>query len=272
MKTVSVLMSTYRGESPTNLWESLESLYAQTAPPNQIVLVVDGPIPAEQDDVINRFQIDRRVDELTIIRIPANKGLAGALNAGLPACSGEYIARMDSDDISAPDRLSDQLAYATAHPEIDVISSWSQEFSSIPPRVRIKASPVGHADIVMSLRWRNVLVHPSVVVRANALRAVEGYRSTYRLLEDYDLFVRLANAGYRFHVIPKALVKVRTSPQQSLRRGGVKYCINEVAFRLECVRVGFISLSEFFATVGLYAAFRLFPGRLRARIYAIARS
>lgn len=272
MTTVSVLMSTYASESAANLAELIESIYAQTAPPDQLVLVVDGPVPAAQDKVINSFCGDSRIRALTLVRLPSNQGLAGAMNAGLEACSGEWIARMDSDDISLPDRLRLQVRYADEHPDTDVISCWSEEFFPDEGRSEIKVSPVAHDDVVTALRWRNVLVHPTILMKSAALRAVGAYSREFRMLEDYDLFVRLAMAGYRFHVLPKTLVRVRSSVAQRTRRGGIRYCLDEISFRRECWRRGFLRPHEFAATAGLYVAFRLMSGPLRKRVYALARS
>src|SRR5690242_11631908 len=81
--TVSVLMSTYAGESGANLSESLESIYAQTVTPDQIVLVMDGPIGIDQEEVLARYEKDPRIAEWTLVRLPTNAGLARAMNAGL---------------------------------------------------------------------------------------------------------------------------------------------------------------------------------------------
>ncbi len=147
MSTVSVLMSTYASESDAHLRTSLQSLFEQSVPPDQIVLVLDGPVPAAQEKVIAEFANDRRVRDFTILRLPKNVGLAAALNAGLSSCAGEWTMRMDSDDVCLPDRLRLQLAYAMSHPEIDIVSSWSEEFSP-GHNSQIKVSPIRHEHIV----------------------------------------------------------------------------------------------------------------------------
>ncbi len=272
MPSISVLMSTYRSEKAENLAASLESVYAQTLPPDQVVLVVDGPVPEEQNEVIRRFQDDWRVAAMTVVRLPENLGLAGALNAGLTVCLGEYVARMDSDDICLPDRLRLQHDYAVSHPDVDVVSSWSEEFFPEGRRGQIKVSPVGHEHVTEALRWRNVLVHPTIFIRTRALRDVGGYSRRFGMLEDYDLFVRLCIAGYRFHVLPKTLVRVRSSLEQRGRRGGLRYTMNEVAFRIECWRRGFLATHHLVVTTGMYVVFRLASGPMRKRIYALARA
>ena len=272
MPTVSTLMSTYSGEKASNLEQSLESIFAQSRPPEQVILVIDGPIPPAQETVIRSYCDDPRVAEITILYLPEQSGLAAAMNAGLKACTGDYVMRMDSDDICEPDRLEIQMRYALANPDIDIISAWSEEFFEDGAPSQIKASPVDHDNVTAALRWRNVLVHPTVLVKSSALREVEGYRSKFGQLEDYDLFVRLALRGYRFHVIPKTLVRMRSSQAQAGRRGGWRYSLNEAAFRWECRKLGFLRLHQFVATTSLYLVFRLASASMRRRLYALARS
>ena len=225
---VSALVSTYAGETAANLRESLESIYAQTVPPGQLVLVLDGQVDVGQEEVIARYACDSRIATLTLVRLPSNGGLAVAMNAGLEFCSGEYIMRADSDDICDPRRLELQLDYFKAHPETHVVTGWCAEFSDDGRPEMIKVSSVHHDEIAHALRWRNVLVHPTVSIPTETLLGVGGYRATYGLLEDYDLYVRLILGGARFHVVPKVLLRMRTSIEQRRRRGGLRYCLNEI--------------------------------------------
>ena len=267
---VSVLMSTHAGEKATNLEACLTSLNAQTHRPDEIVLVVDGPVDVAQDATIADFSRSEYVP-LVVVRLPTNGGLARAMNEGSAHCTGPFIMRMDSDDLCLPDRLALQLGYAEAHPDIDVLSSWCEEFFEDGAPSRLKVSPCDHDSIGRALRWRNVLVHPTILIRSEILRAVGGYRPDYGKLEDYDLFVRLMMAGAKFHVLPKILVRVRSSTAQSGRRGGLRYITCEVRFRIECFRKGFLSLREFVLVTTLYTVFRLVSGSARQRLYRLAR-
>ena len=233
-------MSTYVSETASNLATSLASIEAQSVLPDQLVLVIDGPVGADQEDGIAAF-ITRGTIPTTLVRLPRNRGLAEALNTGLTRCLGEFILRMDSDDICTVDRIERQIAYAEAHPDIDVVASWSEEFFDDGAPCRIKVTPTVHEGIVRALRWRNVVHHPTLLIR-KALTAISGYRSRYGFLEDYDLFVRLVLSGARFHAIPKVLVRIRSSTAQRSRRGGFKYWINDIRFRVECFRVGIFDI------------------------------
>ncbi|WP_245410911.1 glycosyltransferase [Microvirga flavescens] len=270
--TISVLMSTYAKEKACNLKASLESLFQQTRRPDQIVLVVDGPVDGEQEDVIACYREDKRVPLFTLIRHETSQGLAEAMNSGLGSCIGTFILRMDSDDLCDADRIQVQLAYAEAHPGTDVISSWSEEFFEDGSPSRMKVSPVSHDAVVSALRWRNVIVHPTLFIKAEWLRRVGGYRAKYGMLEDYDLFVRLALSGARFHVIPKVLVRVRASAALHNRRGGLRYCLKEMRFRLDCLASGFLNFGQFLVVAPMYAAFRLVSGPMRRHLYVLART
>lgn len=268
---VCVLMSTYAGETADHLSASLESLRDQTMPPGRVVLVIDGPVGSEQEAAIAAFA-EAGAPPLDVVRMSANVGLAAAMNAGLDRCGEAWVMRMDSDDLCAPDRLEIQVAYALRHPEVDVVTSWSEEFYEDGTRSQVKVSPTRHAAVARALRWRNVLVHPTVLARAAVLRRIGGYRSRFGRLEDYDLFVRMVQAGAHFHVIPKVLVRVRSSIAQKQRRGGLDYCLGEASFRFECYRSGFIGLRNFLGVTPLYLMFRLLSGPAKRRLYRLART
>jgi glycosyltransferase involved in cell wall biosynthesis len=263
-------MSTYRSETASNLATSLASIGAQSVLPDQLVLVIDGPVGADQEDVIAAFMAGGSIPT-TLVRLPRNRGLAEALNIGLTRCLGEFILRMDSDDICNIDRIERQIAYAETHPDIDVVASWSEEFFEDGAPSRIKVTPTVHEGIVRALRWRNVVHHPTLLIRKKALTAISGYRSDYGFLEDYDLFVRLVLSGARFHAIPKILVRVRSSTEQRNRRGGIRYMINDIKVRAECLRTGFLTFRQFFAVTLMYSVFRLLSGTMRRRLYGLAR-
>lgn len=269
--TVSCLMTTYVRERAEWLAAALESVFAQSVAPSQLVLVLDGPVGADQEEVIARYGCDHRIAVVDVVRLSKNRGLAGALSAGFERCVGEWVMRMDSDDLCDRERLRLQLDHIIENPGTDVVSSWAEEFMDGEEATRLKSSAIGHDAVVQSLRWRNVICHPSVLMRAEVMRRAGGYRLDFPLLEDYDLWVRMALAGARFHIVPAVLVRVRSGLQQSARRGGWRYCLNEVRFRVFCLRQGFLSLRQFVATTLLYLAFRSAGRVLRGRLYGLAR-
>lgn len=270
---ISVLMATYAGEKAPRLRMALESMFRQTLLPKEVVLVVDGPVDGEQEKVIQEFSGKDAPPELKVLRLNEGKGLAGALNHGLTYCSCGLIARMDSDDISREDRLEKQYRFLEQHPDIDVVASWQAEFENDDTErtVKIKETPAEHEAIVRKLRWRNVISHPTIMIRKAALLKVSGYDETVGLLEDYDLHMRLIAAGSRYAAIQELLVKVRISRSQRARRGGVKYIFREGRFRYRCYQRGSYSFGIFLVTFTTNAVFRLMPPFLKAAMYRLVR-
>jgi GT2 family glycosyltransferase len=270
--TVSVLMSTYAKDNAEHLSEALESIYCQTTQPDEIVLVVDGPVDGRLEEVIARYRSDERIPVMKIVRQPKQSGLAAALDRGLAECEGEFIMRMDSDDVSAPTRLMHQLAYVEQHPEVSLVAAWAYEFTdNMNAPMAVKTAPEGGAALTDALRWRNVICHPTVLVRRDDLIKVGGYRSTFDKLEDYDLFVRLALANCPMKVLPIPLLYVRVSLDQRKRRGGLQYFLYEFKFRWFCLQNGFLTNRQFLTTTACYASFRLVPAWTRHYLYRFAR-
>jgi hypothetical protein len=263
---VSVLLSVNTNETAKQLAEVLESIYTQSQPPEQLVLVINGPTLTGHDAVIARYRADPQIATCEIIRLPAQTGLANVINAGFALCTGEWFTHITCDDVNRSDRLAVQLDYVAHHPDVDVFSSWCEEFVEGEARRQIKASTVYHASVVAALRWRNVLVPPSTLMRAAAVRDVGGYRSAYDTLAEYDLYVRLAMAGARFRVIPAELVSVRI-----IRRGGWPYVWNEVRFRVFCWRAGFLNLRQFVVITVAHLVFQLSGATMRGRLYRLVR-
>jgi hypothetical protein len=263
---VSALLSVNTNETAKRLAEALESIYAQSLPPDQLVLVINGPTPTDHDAVIARYQTDPRVAACEIIRLPTRTGLANVINAGFALCTGEWFTHITCDDVNRSDRLAVQLDYVAQHPDVDVFSSWCEEFVESEGRRQIKASTVYHASVVAALRWRNVLVPPSTLMRAAAIRKVGGYRSAYDTLAEYDLYVRLVLAGARFRVIPAELVSVRIT-----RVGGWPHISSEVRFRVFCWRAGFLNLRQFMVITSAHLVFQLLGSTVRGHLYHLVR-
>lgn len=269
---VSVLISTYAGERADRLECALASMVTQTVRPSEVVIVLDGPVGADQERVIERLSSAHVGIGWRIVRLTIHAGLAQALNAGLAECREPYVARMDSDDISARDRLEEQSAFLQSHPEVDLLAGWQAEFEDDSARVtRTKTTPETHDEIVRSLRWRNVISHPTIMFRREAVSELGGYRPIL-YLEDYDLYMRLVARGRHLHALQRPLVSVRTSRAQNRRRGGIAHLRSEFAFRRDCYRRGNLTFIELAVTLGAYTVFRLMPARLRGDSYRIVRT
>ncbi|WP_206951085.1 glycosyltransferase [Trinickia acidisoli] len=264
-------MSTYFGVRAEWLRASLSSLATQRLPPAQVVLVIDGEIPKDQEQAVESVRGSAPLIEWTILR-QARKGLAAALNYGLTAAKYDLIARMDSDDICHPDRFEVQLKALAAEPAVDVICSWHAEFEVEGEVLATKRTPEFHGQIARYLNYRNIISHPTIVLRRDLLMSVGGYNESVGLLEDYDLYLKLLLRGAKYYCIQKPLVYVRISREQRNRRGGIGYIWTEVKFRTRALMARKISITGWVVGVMVYPIFRLSPPWLKGIFYAAVRS
>lgn len=219
----SVLMSVYKNDSPEFLKLALESIYEkQTRKPDEIVIVFDGPITEELQCVLEEFRIDK---ENIAFYYPqeVNRGLGEALRVGSEKCTGDYIFRMDSDDISDSERFARQIEYIEAHPEVDVLGTDIAEFqvSETEEDKRVRACPANHDAIVKMGKKRNPMNHQSVCIKRSALQACGGYKSLL-LLEDYYLWLNMIASGCVLANINDSLVYVRVGNGFDSKRGSKK--------------------------------------------------
>lgn len=206
----SVLMSVYKNDDPYFLKIALESIYdKQTRKPDEVVVVFDGSLKEQLYDVLNAFQKGRE-DVVKYYPQEVNRGLGEALRIGSELCIGDYILRMDSDDISDAKRFEKQIAYVEAHPEVDAVGSNIAEFNEDPTKeeMRTRVCPTKHEDIVRMCKKRNPMNHVTACIKRSALIKAGGYQ-TLLLLEDYLLWINMIVAGCKLANINEALVFVR---------------------------------------------------------------
>lgn len=216
----SVLMSVYKNDSPEYLRLALESIYDyQTRKPDEIVVVFDGPITEGLMRVLDAFKKGKE-DVVKYYPQEENRGLGEALRIGSENCTGDYIFRMDSDDISDSLRFEKQIEYIESHPEIDVLGADIAEFQTDWNEVnkRIRQCPQDHEDIVLMGKKRNPMNHVSVCIKKSALMKSGGYQ-TLLLLEDYYLWIHMICAGCKLANINESLVYVRVGNGFDSKRG-----------------------------------------------------
>ena len=263
----SVLLSVYNKEKAENLKQALNSIWnLQSVKPTEIVLVKDGSLTPELDAVIAEFSLN---SPLKIVSLPINQGLGRALNEGIKHCSCEWIARMDSDDISMPDRFEIQLHYVKDHPDVDLVGAWFSEFEDEISNVRfVRKVPSSDKEILVYAQQRNPLNHPVVLFRKQTVIQVGGYQHC-PLFEDYWLWVRMLKNGYKVYNIPRSLLWFRASDDMFKRRGGLRYIYYEYQFQKKIRKLGFITRSTFFKNMGVRCFFRMIPNRFRVYLYKV---
>lgn len=262
----SVLMSVYAKEVPGNLESALDSVFNQSLPPNEVVLVKDGPLPSSLEEVIER-QIKNH-PEMRVVSLDRNVGLGSALEFGLDHCSYELVARMDTDDVCASNRFECQIPLIASDDQLSVIGSWVAEFASDPnDLVSIRKVPEHSDDIKRHARKRSPVNHPTVVFRKSHIQAVGSYNNKHLFYEDYCLWTRLIMAGYRLKNIPIALVFMRTGEGLYKRRGGFRYIRSELIFFIDLFRIGFIGPITLLENIATRIVVRLMPSKLRKMVY-----
>ena len=257
----SVLMSVYFKEKPEYLQQSIESILHQTAPTDDFVLVCDGPLTSELDSVISKYTT------LHIVRLKENGGLGRALNEGMKYCQHDLIARMDSDDISRPDRCERELKVFADHPEVDIVSGAIEEFSTTPDEAYSKrVLPETSEEIVEFAKKRNPFNHPAVMCRKSAVEPAGGYKDFY-LLEDYFLWIRMILRGSKGYNIQEPILWMRAGSDLYKRRGGWEYASSEKKLFSYMLRNGFISKNEYYQAITSRAVGAMVPNWMRGMLY-----
>ena len=261
----SVLLSVYYKESYSAFCKSLDSIFTQTTCPDEVILVEDGLLGSDLNDIISEYSA--KYPTLKIIPLPTNQGLGKALNEGLKHCSYDIVARMDTDDIAKPDRFEKQLAVFEKYSDIDVVGAWIDEFEDDISDVKsVRKLPELPDDIRQFAKRRKPINHPVVMFRKSAVLAAGGYQH-FPLFEDYYLWIRMLMNGAKFYNIQESLLYFRFSPEMFKRRGGWRYVISELHFLQKMRQMHFISFSEFMQNLFVRFSIRLIPNSLRAIIY-----
>lgn len=241
----SVLMSVYKNDDPQYLKLALESIYdCQTVKPDEIVVVFDGPLNSELYSVLDEFKLGK---EHIVKYYPQeiNRGLGEALRIGSELCSGDYILRMDSDDISDSTRFEKQISYVENHPDIDVLGTDIAEFNLSPDEKnkRIRSCPKKHDDIISMGKKRNPMNHVSVCMKKEALIKCGGYKSLL-LLEDYYLWLHMIGSGCKLANMHESLVYVRVGNGFDSKRGSKERIIGWRVLQEYMLKIGMINKKD----------------------------
>lgn len=262
----SVLISTYKNDNPVCLKKALDSIFQQSLPPTQVVMVIDGEIPAENESIISAFK-NVFADTITEVKLPINVGLGNALNEGLKYCKYNLVARMDADDECFFNRFKTQIDHFDANATLAVVGSFVEEFHTIPRDYgRIKKAPVGYQAIKKYAAYRNPLNHPSVMFKKEAIESIGGYKEI-NLFEDYYLWLRLIKANFILENIPQSLVYFKIGNDLIDRRHGWKYLKKEYFFFKTCLKEDLITHKSFYVQLLSRLPLRLLPKKILLLIY-----
>jgi len=262
----SVLLSVYVKENPANLFSALESIWDnQSLKPNEIVLVQDGPLTDQLENVLVQFS--KKCSVFKMIQLNENVGLGRALNIGLDECSYDIVARMDTDDVAFPNRFEEQIKFMKHNPEVDILGAWVDEFENkIDNIISHRRVPECHDDIRSFMKKRNPFNHPSVMYRKSKVLDAGSYLD-FHLNEDYYLWARMAAKGAKFYNLPKSLLFFRTGSEMFKRRGGWRYAVQDFKLQKEFKKLGLINTMEFMSNTSMRCVARLIPNSIRGILY-----
>lgn len=243
--TYSVLMSVYKNDRPEYVRVALDSMLVnQSVKPTEIVLVQDGPVPDGLSLLLSEYET-KYPEVMNVIRLEKNGGLGNALKLGVENAKYDICARMDSDDICAPDRFEKQLAYLESHPECDIVGGQITEFIDTPDNIVGKREvPCDNEAIYHYMRSRCALNHPTVMFKKKAVLDAGNYQDWF-WNEDYYMWIRMMEQGCVFANLPDVLVNMRSGLDQYGRRGGKKYFDSEIGIKKLMLEKGMITRKEY---------------------------
>lgn len=263
----SVLMTTYNGEKPEFLDASLNSiLIEQTVIPNQIVIVLDGPISDELKAIVTKYK-QLFSDIVDIIDCPVNQGQSKASAEGMKYIKYDLVARMDSDDICVRNRFELQLEVFKINPNLSVVGGWIEEFNNEPGDLKsMRIVPEEHDSIAKMFRRRMPINNVTAMIKKESIEKAGGYgRPTVN--EDYSLYAHMWVNGEMFYNIQSVLVNVRVGNGMISRRGDFRifkdWCKDQKYLRKNKKHSFFVS---FISCVRCFI-FIITPPKLKSFIY-----
>lgn len=261
----SVAMCVYGKDNPEHFKTAVESIINQTAKPDEIVLVVDGPVPEELNAEIEAFS---KLDFFKVFRFGENKGHGEARRFGLEKCTNELVAIMDADDISVPNRFELQLKIFEDNSEIDIVGGNITEFVGKPENiVGSRIVPERDAEIKKYLKKRCPFNQMTVMFRKTMYEAAGGYIDWY-CDEDYYLWIRMMQNGAMFANTGKISVNVRVGADMYRRRGGLKYFKSEKRLQKLMLKEKIIGYPTYLSNVlKRFIVQVLMPNKLRGWVF-----
>lgn len=253
-------------EEPAHLRTALESVFDQTRLPDEVLLVQDRALPDGLDAVVEDFG-EAYPDRIETVTQTDGDGLGAALRFGVRRCSHDLVARMDSDDISVPDRFERQLRVFEDDPSIDLVGGYTAEFERDPDAVTaIGRVPTSAEAVAVRARYRNPINHPTVMFRREAVQSAGNYRPAHGM-EDYDLWVRMLLSGHVLTNIPEVLIKYRVDDGYQ-NRGGRAAVEQELKLQYDFLRNGFIDPLTLGRNLLTRVPVRMLPGPVRDALIA----
>lgn len=255
MPRVSVIMGVYNCKNKKLLKESVSSIIRQTFTDWEFIICNDG----STDETLQYLrEIEKCDGRIKVVTYSHNKGLANALNYALSKASGEYIARQDDDDVSYPERFEKEVSFLDNNHDYQIVGCIADVYdeSGVWGTFPLKETPKA-----IDFKWNSQFLHPTVIMRREAIAKVGGYRVAWETqkAEDYDLFMRMYANGYQGYNIQEKLYKYKVTNGNSKYRKFKDY-FQEAFVRargFKAMKLGFKSVPYVFKpiTIGLIPQF-----------------
>jgi glycosyltransferase involved in cell wall biosynthesis len=208
---VSVLMSCYNAEAW--LCESIESVLNQTFTNFEFLIIDDGSV----DGTLNLLRQYEKKDPRIKVIVKQNTGLSDSLNVGIAQAQGEWIARIDADDLCEPERLAAQVQFVQKNPQVGLLGTGFLEIDAEGKVVGIHREPASHDRLLFNLsHCKRYIIHSSAFYNTALVRQVGGYRPRARLAEDLDLWLRISEKK-QLACLEQPLIRYRKHTQQISR-------------------------------------------------------
>jgi len=222
---ISVIMSVYNAEK--YLEKAIKSILTQSYHNFEFIIINDKSNDNSSDIISKYADQDQRIK---YIENKKNRGLTYSLNKALEFAQGEYIARMDADDISTPDRLEKQANYLKKNKELSLIGTSAYNIDEKGNIIAERNVPLKYEDIKKNINLVNPIIHPSVMFRKKDILAIGGYNEKFKKVQDYELWFRIIANGLKVENLADRLLYYRVN-NQYFERKSLNYRITDLKVR-----------------------------------------
>lgn len=258
-------MAVYEKDNPILFRKALESVFKNTLLPKICLVIADGPLTDDLNQVIQYFECAYS-EKMQCLRLEKNLGLAHALNIGLEKIHTNWVVRADSDDQNVPERFSALAKAINENPHIQLIGSFILEVDNFGSPIAVREVPLTQHMIRAFAKVRNPFNHMSVAYRLDPVLKAGGYPPVF-LKEDYALWVKLLKYKIPMMNISQVLVRATAGYEMYQRRGGWIYAKSEWQMQAILVQAGIKSRSRAIMDGIIRATFFLIPPRVRGFLY-----
>lgn len=265
MKKISVVVCVYSGDDSAEFETSLNSIVSQTRPPDELLIVEDGPLTSPLNETLEHIQSTVEVP-VRRVRHAENRGHGAARRTGIDNVNHELVAIHDADDIAVPKRLEWSLDKLKAT-DADLVGGYIQEFDTDPNEpYAVREVPCDPEEIRDMAKLRSPINHTTVLANREAILEAGSYRPVGQM-EDYELWARMLVNDCKFVNIPRVLAKVRAGDDLYSRRGGLDHVREEWRLQRHFATIGFVTSPRAGMNFIVRSIPKLLPNKLRERMY-----